>query len=167
MSLLDAVGAFVGGGGLAAAIGTATSAVTKYKEKKLDNAHELAMTSHRQEEWRFQAEMAKAQAEHDRYLVDGQLLIESQRGADALTESAIDADGAEVVAALKMSGMPWQVGAMRTLFRPFLTLFLWTILLIVWWRVPMASELNVLVVQGVVQGAMMSLGVWFGGRIIK
>lgn len=167
MSLLDAVGTFVGGGGLASAVGTVVSAVTKYKERKLEMSHEKAMAPHREKEWAFEVSMAKRQAEHDRWMAEQGLLVEVERGSVALTQAAIQADANEAVVALSNANMPWWVAAIRTLFRPFLTIVLWSLVFILFLMSVEGSPYRDQIVAAVTNGAGLSLGIWFGGRISR
>lgn len=166
MSWLDIATSFVGGGGLAAAVGTITGAVTKYKERKLELRHELAMAPHHEKQWRFELAVMTRQAEREKVMAEHELWIASENAAADMMTSVIDADGREAVAAISMDGMPWWVGAIRTLFRPFLTMCLWTSVVIMWSRSPPESELAQLLAATVANGAGASLGVWFGQRVM-
>ena len=111
--------------------------------------------------------LQRVQVEADQKLAEQNLLISKQQGADAAFNSAIHAEGA-----ISHTGLPWWVGSIRTLFRPWLTAYLWisiTIIAIVqmiWFQngtLPSAAE-NI--ISSMNAGATAALGFWFGQRLI-
>lgn len=167
MSLVDALGSFVGGGGLATAFGTVVGAVTKYKERKLETAHELAMTPHKEKQWQFEAAMAKRQADHDKFMAEQDFMIEVERGSLSMQQSVIESDAATAVVALGMKDQKWWVGAIKTLFRPFLTMVLWLFVFALFLKASENSAYQQQIVDTVTNGAGATLGIWFGGRISR
>lgn len=167
MGLLDAALSFVGGGGLTATVGTVVGGIAKYKERQLEMKHELALIPSRQFEMKYERAMLASQQSHDNKMADQRLLISVEESAAVMQTAAMQADQAGTVAALSMKGMPWQVGAMRTLFRPFLTMALWFGVIVILIVNPSSeSALMVVTVNTINNGAGMSLGLWFGSRMM-
>ena len=112
-------------------------------------------------EMKYEIQMHKLQFESDRYLADKELLIQKQQGEDVAFDSAINAE-----AGLSDEGLPWGVRAIRTLFRPALTMFLWAGAL---WMAFSDLPVNP-ITQGIAltfqQGASAATGFWFGSRAV-
>lgn len=167
MSLIDAALAFVGGGGLTATVGTIVGGIAKYKERQLEMTHELAMLPHRQFEMNYEQRMLESQQAHDKLMIDQELMISVEKSAGVMQTAAITSDRVESVAVMGMRNMPWQVGAIRTLFRPFLTICLWFAVGIILIVDPTStSPLMKVTVNTINNGAGMSLGLWFGSRMM-
>jgi len=154
MSLLASAVDMLTGGGLTGLISGGIGAYTKIQEKKLE-------LEHRRYEMNYEVKMHQLQFRSDKYLADKTLLIGKQAGEDMLLNSAIQAEGR-----LNDDGLPWQVRSIRTLFRPFLTIFLWAGAL----AMAYSSMPVTVITQGIAmtfqQGASAATGFWFGSRAV-
>lgn len=154
MSLLSSAVDLVTSGGLTGIITGGIGAFTKIKEMKIVNEQ-------RRYEMNYEVRMHKLQFESDKHMADQELLITKQAGEDAAFTAAIQAEGR-----LDDHGLPWGVRACRTLFRPFLTMFMWAgTLLMAFSGLPVTA-----ITEGVAmtfqQGASAGTGFWFGSRAV-
>lgn len=169
MSLLDAVtGIFAGGAGLTTVISGGISAFVNLKEKKIANAHELAMQPFKEKEWEFMLTQQKRSIANDEFMAEKGLIESQTRSANDLTRSAIQSDMQEVMAALQMQGQRWWVGAIRTLNRPALT---WGLLLVMFVTIFVdVDQFNQVQAATIITLSRMgeaAFGFWFGGRIVR
>lgn len=154
----EALSNFVGSGGLTGAITGVATIGAKIYEKQLDQAQERAR-------WQHEAQLHRLNAEHERWLGEQELLIESERVAGDVLSVGIDADSSEAVAAFQMKGMHWAVGAIRTLTRPALTVMLIALVALIWARTTDAS-LEQMIVSAMLGGMLSALSFWFAGRVL-
>lgn len=140
--------------GVTALISGGIGAYTKIQELKIINEH-------RKFEMKYEVKMHQMQFQSDKFMAEKALLITKQVGEDMAFKAAIEAEGR-----LSDVDLPWPVRAIRTLFRPFLTIFMWagTIYL------AMADLPVNAITQGVAitfqQGAGIGTGFWFGSRAV-
>jgi len=158
-ALLDALSTFVGAGGLSGGIAAVASLGAKLYEKRLDQSQERAR-------WMYETDLHERNAAHELHLAKQKLLISRERTAGETLASAIGADGRESVAVMRVPGMPWWVGAIRTLTRPILTYALVVLVALLWWTTEDES-VETLIVAAVLALASASFSFWFGGRVVK
>lgn len=154
MGLLSGAIDILTSGGLTGIVTGGIGAYTKIQEKKLE-------FEHRKFEMKYEVQMHQLQFQSDKYLADKELLISKQQGEDQAFDSAINAE-----ARLNDHGLPWYVRAIRTLFRPGLTMFLWVgTLVMAFSGLPVTT-----ITQGIAltfqQGASAATGFWFGSRAV-
>lgn len=167
MSVLDLVGAFLGGGGLTSAITGAVGAFTKYKELSLSYEHE-------RHKWDYEIKMYSAQTQQERFLAESNRLMVTETVAAEAQRAAIEADAAETVALINRAGKaPWWA-VIRTLFRPALTLALFVAcVLMPFMPMPEIGDGAVInpAIEGIYstirQGFAAALGFWFGSRAVS
>ena len=154
MSLLAGALDMLSSGGLTGIVTGGIGAYTKIKEKKIDNEH-------RRYEMSYEVKMHRLQFESDRYMADQELLITKQAGEDAAFNSAIQAEGA-----LSDQGLPWGIRAVRTLFRPFLTIFMWVGTIAMAFSGLPVNAITESIAMTFQQGASAGTGFWFGSRAV-
>lgn len=141
-------------GGFTGILTGAIGAYTKIAEKKID-------FKHRQFEMRYEIKMHSLQFKSDQFLAEQELLISKQAGADAAFTAAIEAEGR-----LTDDNLPWGIQACRTLFRPFLTLAMWTGVMIFAFTDVEVNTITESVAMTLQQGASAGTGFWFGSRAV-
>lgn len=166
MSIVADVLGFMSGSGLTTIVATAGGAIMKYKERKLEMSHQLALIPHEERKLAVTLKLHRLQTRSDHVMADRDLEGQLAHVDAELLGDAINADASATDAAMRMDNMPWGVGAFKTLFRPILTILLWTAVFLILAIKPTSSPYMNIVVGAITNGAEASLGLWFGSRMM-
>lgn len=99
----------------------------KFKERKLEMEHELTLIPHEERKLSASIKLHRLQADSNQRITEQELGGQLAKSEIELMGNAMDSDRSDVEQAMTITDMLWQVGAIRTLFRPFLMLCLWLV----------------------------------------
>lgn len=148
MADLIGIAASAAGGGLFGVLGTALGRAASYFERRQSLAHE-------ERRWQHEVTLLEMQRLADAAETEAELALEHAAGRWTGLQASLDAEAAIG------SSYPW-VDAVRGLTRPFLTLLLWGIAIVIWFSAEAPDRANL--TETASFAATAATLWWFGDR---